>query len=390
MDAAGGVPEPLLPPQIALQNPKLIGGESFCVLPGLESHRRDARPRRRRELRAVPHPDRRRLSRAGRRRGVREHARAPDRDRSDGGIAYFAVESRTEPLIYARRCDFATGTVETLDQSPYGAFPAGFSSDHSRVVLGDQYLPGDVVLYEPGANGRTIIYGTPLDEREPGREYPAAGIGSTHITPSARGMLLTSAIFDDAGSPGYLDFSRPGEVEPVAFDGIVHTGAGELEQLQHLDGDRYAAIFNIDGCSWVYDVRFDEPARKLAVDRVLVGEGDLAGGVLHGLDLDKESGSFALSFCTATMPTQLYVLDETPGAEDARARARARAGAPRAGRGRLVRPRTTASASPPASTCRPSASASTGRGRSSTSSTAARRARSAPTSPGSRCRSSRS
>src|SRR5215471_4512032 len=35
MDEAGGVPEPLLPPQIALQNPELIGGESFKVLPEL-------------------------------------------------------------------------------------------------------------------------------------------------------------------------------------------------------------------------------------------------------------------------------------------------------------------------------------------------------------------
>jgi hypothetical protein len=33
MDAAGGVPEPLLPPQIALQNPELIGGLSFFVIP---------------------------------------------------------------------------------------------------------------------------------------------------------------------------------------------------------------------------------------------------------------------------------------------------------------------------------------------------------------------
>ena len=36
MDAEGGVPEPLLPPQIALQNPELIGGYSFFVLPGLD------------------------------------------------------------------------------------------------------------------------------------------------------------------------------------------------------------------------------------------------------------------------------------------------------------------------------------------------------------------
>ena len=36
MDAEGGVPEPLLPPQIALQNPELIGGLSFFVLPELD------------------------------------------------------------------------------------------------------------------------------------------------------------------------------------------------------------------------------------------------------------------------------------------------------------------------------------------------------------------
>ena len=33
MDAAGGVPEPLLPPGIALQNPELVGGHPFFVLP---------------------------------------------------------------------------------------------------------------------------------------------------------------------------------------------------------------------------------------------------------------------------------------------------------------------------------------------------------------------
>ncbi len=35
MDASGGVPEPLLPPQMALQNPELVGGELFHVLPAL-------------------------------------------------------------------------------------------------------------------------------------------------------------------------------------------------------------------------------------------------------------------------------------------------------------------------------------------------------------------
>ncbi len=35
MDYGGSVPEPLLPPQIALQNPHLIGGKSFFVFPRL-------------------------------------------------------------------------------------------------------------------------------------------------------------------------------------------------------------------------------------------------------------------------------------------------------------------------------------------------------------------
>jgi pimeloyl-ACP methyl ester carboxylesterase len=322
MDAAGGVPEPLLPPQIALQNPKLIGGESFRVLADLDrivvmlDHDGDENY----EPFLIPidggFPE---PVAAEEFANTRSHLLHVD---ADAGIAYFAVESRVESMVFARRCDLDAGSVETIGQSPYGAFPVAYSSDHSRVVLGDQYLPGDVLLYEPDRNGgRTILYGTPLEEREPGREYPAAGLGSAHITPSAHGILLTSAIFDDAGSPGYLDLSRPSEVEPVAFDGLVHTGAGELEQLQHLVDDRYAAIFNIDGCSWAYDVRFDEPGRRLTVERVLVGEDELAGGVLHGLDLDESSGSFALSFCTATMPTQLYVLDDTDVAARTRERA---------------------------------------------------------------------
>jgi len=59
---------------------------------------------------------------------------------------------------------------------------------------------------------------------------------------------------------------------------LAHDGAGELERLQHLEGDRFAAIYNIDGCSWAYDAHFDEASRTLAVDRVLVGQDELAGG----------------------------------------------------------------------------------------------------------------
>jgi pimeloyl-ACP methyl ester carboxylesterase len=319
IDAEGGVPEPLLPPQIALQNPELIQGYSFFVLPELrqivvmidrdgdENYRPFVIPLEG----GFPEP----LAAASF-DGYRSHLIDVD---PDAAIAYFAAESRAESLIYGLRCDLRTAHVEELGRSPYGAFPVAWSSDHSRVVLADQYLLGDVVLYEP--NGR-VIHGTPLDEREEGHEYPRAGFRSSHVTTSAEGILVTTTLFDDRGAPGYLALDGTGEVEPVAVEGIVHRGEGELERLQHLEGDRYAAIYNIDGCSWAYDAQFDEAARRITLERVLVGQGELADGVLHGLDLDRSTGRFAAAFCTATMPTQLYILDEgAPSARRTRERA---------------------------------------------------------------------
>jgi pimeloyl-ACP methyl ester carboxylesterase len=319
MDAAGGVPQPLLPPQIALQNPELISGYSFYVLPELarilvmidrdgdENYQPFVIP----IDGGFPEP-----FAADPFQAYRSHLVDVD---PATGIAYFAAESHEESMIFGLRGDLGSGAVETLGQSPYGAIPVAWSPDHSRVVLSDEYLLGDVVLYEQNGNGgRTLLYGTPLEEREQGRDYQLSGIRSSHITASGSGVLLVTTLFDDAGSPGYLELSGAAEIEPVEVQGLAHSGVGELERLQHLEGDRYAAVFNIDGCSWAYDARFDESSRTLTLERVLVGRGDLAGGVLHGLDLDRSSGRFAVAFCTATMPTQLYVLEGGDGATAAR------------------------------------------------------------------------
>ena len=104
MDADGGVPEPLLPPQIALQNPELIGGESFFVLPELdrivvmidrdgdENYRPFTVPLEG----GFPEPL------AGDRfEGYRSHLADVD---PDTAIAYFAAESREESKIHAIRC----------------------------------------------------------------------------------------------------------------------------------------------------------------------------------------------------------------------------------------------------------------------------------------------
>ena len=309
MDIGGGVPDPLLPPRIALQNPELIGGYSFHVLPDLDrivlmiDHDGDENYEPYLLLLEGGFPEPLAPeSFAGRR------SHLVDFDPKTNA-AYFAVESRQESLITAVRVQLATGEVDTIWKSPYGALPAAWSPDHSRVFLSDFYTAGDVVFYEPGGDVRRILYGTPIEVRSEGVEYPPSGIHSTHCTTSAKGLLLASSLFEDTGTPGYLDLERPGEIEPVAIDGLRHEGAGELSGIAHVEDDRYVVQYNVDGCSWAYETRLDEAGRRLTVERVLVGEDELAGGVLHGLHYDEASGRFALSFCTATMPTQLYVLE---------------------------------------------------------------------------------
>jgi hypothetical protein len=184
MPEEGGVPEPLLPPQIALQNPELIVGDSFRVLPELERIivMLDRDGDEKYQPFAVPLD------------GGFPEAVAPktfERFRSHflevdaaRGIAYFAAESREEAMFSTLRCDLASGEVEILARSMYGAFPLAFTPDHSRVVCADQYLVGDLILYEPdGVDGRKFLYGTPLDEREPGVDYPLAAFNSAHTRP---------------------------------------------------------------------------------------------------------------------------------------------------------------------------------------------------------------
>jgi pimeloyl-ACP methyl ester carboxylesterase len=307
MSASGGVPEPLLPPQIALQNPELVGGHLFHVLPRLEQIvvMLDSDG----DENYVPHvvpleggfPEPLAESTFA---GGRAHLVDVD---DDAEIAYFAVESRKESSVAAMRVELSTGETQKLWESPYGAFVAAWTPDHSRVILSDGYTVGDVVLYEVGPGGeRAMLHGTAIEERDPSAEHPLSGFRSGHAT--ASGILLATTLFDDAGSLGYLDLSRPGELDPVTIAGLEHEGAGELDALTHLEGDRFVLTYNIDGCSWAYAGAFDEAARALAVDRLVVGKGELAGGVLHGLHFDPESGRFAAAFCTSTSPTQLYVL----------------------------------------------------------------------------------
>jgi pimeloyl-ACP methyl ester carboxylesterase len=312
MDAGGSVPEPLLPPEIALQNPELVGGTLYAVLPDLgkillmldQDGDEVYRPT------LIPldggYPEPIFAEAFG---GARVACHLCDGER---GMAYFLAEDRGEARNSAYRANLATGELTLLRESRWGSGIAAASEDHRRVIVGEGYTMGDIVLFEwrEGVGVPRLLHGTPMERREPGGSYPPSGFGATALTADGRGLVLSSALFDDSYSLGYIDLGQPEPtVQPVSVTGARHSGAGELTGVRRLQGERFQVEYNIDGCAWGYEGVFDVAARSMELRRVLWGEGATAGGVLEGSHYDKASDSWAFAFTTATSPTQLYVLE---------------------------------------------------------------------------------
>ncbi|MFN8496095.1 MAG: prolyl oligopeptidase family serine peptidase [Caldilineaceae bacterium] len=310
MRIGGSVPEPLLPPQLALQSPHHLPG-LFYVLPSLGKilvmldHDGDENY----QPMFIPLEGGLPTPLFGERFAGQQVICA--KCDSERNLALFSIDPRTEPIHQTLLVELATLAVTELGSSAYGNFPNGSNADYTHIILADGYTTGDTVLYQwrQGDAQRTLLYGKPLEARQPGESVPLNGIGAGEFTPGG-GLLFTTSLFDDGFGLGYLKFADPHQVQPVTIEGTVHTGVGELDQLEHQAGDRYTLRYNIDGVSWVYEGTFDEAALRFTVDRVICGQGALSNGVLESLSYDKASGRYALSFSTATSPSQLYIIDK--------------------------------------------------------------------------------
>ena len=311
MDAqpGGGVPEPLLPPQIALQNPELEG-LIFRVFPRLgkilvmidkdgdENYQPMLIPVRG----GYPEP-----ALGGQFANDRVHGVHMDLDRN---LAYFAVESHSEALVTAFQGNLKTGELKKIAAGKWGAFVSGVNADHSRIVWGEGYTAGDSVYFHwaKKTGESKLLAGVPLDQRKAGEPVKLTAFGNCHFTPKDRGLLFTTALFSDSYGLGYLSFGDPGNIKPVKVTGVRHKGNGEMGQLRHLKGNRYAVDYNIDGVSWLYEGAFDEQALKFALDRVICGKGLIGNGVLAGAEYDEASDTWAIAYSTATSPTQIYTV----------------------------------------------------------------------------------
>lgn len=310
MDYGGGVPEPLLPLDIALQNPELLGGVSFWVFPepGKISVTIDQDGDEKYRPMLIPLEG-----------GFPEEAFPQITDARIFSVPgphgstrlYLGCESLKEAINWAYVADLKDGSTRKVFESKWGAYPSAVNDGETLMVLAEGYTVGDTILRLANIeeDDVRVLYGTPLEEREPGQKEPLTGFGSVEFTEGDRGLLLTTSLFEDTYGLGYLDLSKPGEVVPVQMEGILHTGEGELELLQKTRGSRYTLRYNIDGASWVYEGSFDEEARKFNIDAVICGRGELAGGVLEAMHYDEDSDRFVLSFSTATSPTQIYSVE---------------------------------------------------------------------------------
>jgi pimeloyl-ACP methyl ester carboxylesterase len=309
MDVGGSVPEPLIPPDIALPNPHHLDHTvAYCVLPKLGKillmldHEGDEnyQPVFVPIDGGIPQPI---FGERFARQQVMCAACDPERN-----LALLAVDPRTDPMQASYLADLVTGELTELAHSLYGTLPLSHSPDFATVVLMDQYTFGDVAYYlwRRGQGERQLLFGTPLDQRKPGEVILPNGLGWAHLT--GNGLIFISALYDDGYGLTYFPLQDPGAVQPVPVHGLAHTGQGELTDVKHRRTNLYTLTFNIDGASWVYEGAFDEQSLRFDVRRVLVGQDALAGGVLESLAYDRQSDRYTLSFSTATSPSQLYII----------------------------------------------------------------------------------
>ena len=314
MSGEGSMSEPLLPSNVALQNPHLMVGESFVVFPALgkvlvmidnngdENYQPCFVPLEG----GIPAPifgD----------KYQKQQLACIHYDRAKN-IAYFHRDDRKTPNVECIRTRLQSLEEISLGTSIYGNYCAGSSRDHSKVVLIDHYTASDNVLYlwTDKAKKRELFFGVPIEKREQNKQYPPSGIFRSNFTEDERGILVKTTLLNDEGSLAYISFDNP-KLTPVQVSGIKHRGSGELEDVRR-DDDKYLLQYNIDGCAWIYEGEFSNAKKpRFTIDRAIVGKPPVSDGVVLGIEpwvhhsrRKRESG-YAFSFTTATNPSQLYV-----------------------------------------------------------------------------------
>ena len=317
MDQKGSIPQPLLPAGLALQNPHLMAGHNYYVLPKLgkilvmidENGNENYQPCFVPLGGGIPEPifgDKYKNEQLG-----CLHCDIQE------NIAYFFRDDRRTPNIEGLRVDLATLEITSLGKSLYGNAWNGVNKDNSIVILADGYTAGDVVLYiwRKGMMERQLLHGVPIEKRATDQQIKLSGFGTCNFTPDGKGLLVRTNLFSDEGTVGYFALNDPANIAEVPISGVKHKGKGELVDLRSVYDDIYLLEYNIDGCSWLYECRYheSESERRLEVTRTLCGLPPLEEGALMGYEFELQKTSsqtkigYVLSHAKANIPAQLYL-----------------------------------------------------------------------------------
>ena len=317
IDQRGSIPEPLLPAGLALQDPHLMAGHIYYVLPKLgkilvmidENGNENYQPCFIPIGGGIPEP-------IFGNRYENEQLACLYCD-VEKNIAYFFRDDRKTPNIEGLMVDLATLEVTSLGKSLYGNNWNGVNKDHSTIILADGYTAGDTVLYvwRKGMTERQLLYGTPIEKRAENQEIPLSGFGTCNFTPKGDGLLVRTSLFSDEGSVGYLSLGNTANIIDVPIMGLSHKGKGELVDLKTVHDDLFLLEYNIDGCSWLYECRYSEEKneKQLKVTKTLCGSQVLNEGVLCGHDFElrktpnKTEVGYVISYAKANDPAQLYL-----------------------------------------------------------------------------------
>jgi len=317
MKRSGSLPVPLLPSGLALQNPHLMIGYNYYVLPELEkvlvmideNGNENYQPCFVPIRGGVPEPifgDK-----------YKNEQIACLHCDAENHVAYFFRDDRKTPNMECLKVDLKTLEVTSLGTSIYGNAFNGANAANTKVILADQYTAADTVLYmwQSGWSERKLLYGIPLQERGDKRVEPS-GIGTCGFVENDTALLFKSNLFKDEGSLTYMPLSAPGKIIEVTVKGLRHKGIGELVDVKQVKDNRFLIEYNIDGCSWVYegDFRLSKGVPTFEITKTIVGLPPLSQGVVLGIFFeleDKEdptTADYVLAFTKANIPSQIYLL----------------------------------------------------------------------------------
>ena len=173
MEYGGSVPEPLLPPNLAMQNPELIGGYSYYVFPrigrilvmldhdGDENYQPMLLPLQG----GFPEPAFDNFF-----ANYRVHLASGDKKKN---IVYLLAERRDVALQETFQGDLRTGKLTKIAESEWGFLPAGHNKNHSQVLLLEGYMTGDTALFLKKDNQTKSLFGKPMSDRKEGETVAA-------------------------------------------------------------------------------------------------------------------------------------------------------------------------------------------------------------------------